>query len=194
VQSAVKSTQAIEQIGVLTLILIKCTMHVTHECCWLPLPEPVYMNKLGKVVEKGDPSAYGLPVMNELIHPDWLLFTDEMGINTNQKEDGHNGGEKYMCTPGTTPKIACATNEHRATIIPFVAASGHTVICAIIFQGESNNIPSSWILGRDITVTNPVCNDKGEIIQGEINAGKGNISPADLLVTSVVARSLANTT
>jgi len=143
----------------------------------IPLPEPVYMNKLGKVVEKGDPSAYGLPVMNELIHPDWLLFMDEMGINMNQKEDGHNGGEKYMCTPGTTPKIACATNEHRATIIPFVAASGHTVICAIIFQGESNNIPSSWILGRDISVTNPVRNDRGEIIQGEINAGKGKYFP-----------------
>ncbi len=37
---------------------------------------------------------------------------DEMGINTNQKEDRHNGGEKYMCPLGTTPKITCTTNNH----------------------------------------------------------------------------------
>ncbi len=108
-----------------------------------PLPEPVYMDKRGKVVEKDNPSAYGLPVTQELIDPDWVLFMDEMGINTNQKDDGHNGGEKYICPPGTTPKISCATNSHRATVIPFVSASSKTVICAIIFQGESNEIPSS---------------------------------------------------
>jgi len=52
-------------------------------------------------------------------------------------------------------------------------ASGHTVICAIIFQGESNEIPSSWTLGRDITVTDPVHDQHGNIKQCEMNAGKG---------------------
>jgi len=44
------------------------------------LPEPVFMDKLGKVVDKDDPSAFGLPVTHKLIHPDWVLFMDEMGL------------------------------------------------------------------------------------------------------------------
>jgi len=144
----------------------------------IELPEPVYMNKVGEVVEADNPLAYGLLVRHNLLHLDWLLFMDEIGINTNQKEDGHSGGEKYVCAPGTTPKIACATNNHRATIIPFVTASGKTVICIVIFQGESNKIPSSWTLGRDVTVTNPLHDEKGEIIQGEENAGKGKYFPS----------------
>jgi len=43
-----------------------------------PLPEPVHMDKHGRVVEKDNPSAYGLPVMQELTDPDWVLFMDKM--------------------------------------------------------------------------------------------------------------------
>ncbi len=56
-------------------------------------------------------------------------------------------------------------------------ASGHTVICTVIFQGELNEIPSSWTLGRDITVTDPVCDEHGNIKQCEMNAGKGKFFP-----------------
>jgi len=78
----------------------------------IKLPEPVFMNKAGEVVPPGDPSVYSLPVCHQFIHLNWVLFMDEMGINTNQKEDRHNGGEKYMCPLGTTPKITCTTNNH----------------------------------------------------------------------------------
>jgi len=121
----------------------ECYQHMVMAGVAIELPEPVCMNKAGEEVPPDDQLAYSLPVRHELIHPDWLLFMDKMGINTNQKEDGHNGGEKYVCPLGTTPKVACATNNHHATIIPFVSASSHTVICVIVFQGESNKTPSS---------------------------------------------------
>jgi len=51
-------------------------------------------------------------VTHELIHSDWVVIIEEMGINIDQNEDSHNEDEKYVCPPGTMLKIACATNNH----------------------------------------------------------------------------------
>jgi len=111
-----------------------------------------------------------------LVHPDYLLFMDEMGINTNQKEDGHVGGEKYICKRGTMPKIAVSMTDHRCTIIPIVAASSEAVFCIVIFKGDSELMISNWCLGIDITVM-PVTDDKGNIIFDECNIGNGKYRP-----------------
>ncbi len=46
-------------------------------------PEPVWRNEAGEVVESEE-QAFGLKSKYELIHPDWLLFVDEVGSNTSQ--------------------------------------------------------------------------------------------------------------
>jgi len=66
---------------------------------------------------------------------------DEMGINTNQKTDGHVGGKLFVCVCGTTPKIGISTTDHHCTIIPMVAASGEAVCCIVIFTGDSESLP-----------------------------------------------------
>jgi hypothetical protein len=54
-------------------------------------PEPLWRNKKGEVVEEEE-KAFGMQSKYELIHPDWLLFVDEVGSNTSQSKDGHVGG------------------------------------------------------------------------------------------------------
>jgi len=71
-----------------------------------PFDFPVLMDLNDNVAtdrEGESTTHFGLPITHQLSHPDNLLFIDEMGINTNQKEDGHDGGEKCLCEQGTTP-------------------------------------------------------------------------------------------
>ena len=44
-----------------------------------------------KLDEKKEVSE-GLPLTHELIHPDYVLFVDEVGNNTNMRDDGQIGG------------------------------------------------------------------------------------------------------
>jgi hypothetical protein len=32
-----------------------------------------------------------------LVKPEYLVFVDEVGNNTNQEKDGNIGGEKFLC-------------------------------------------------------------------------------------------------
>jgi hypothetical protein len=49
--------------------------------------EPVWQNETSDVVPcKKD--AFGLKSAYELIHPEWLVFVDEVGSNMSQAKDG----------------------------------------------------------------------------------------------------------
>jgi hypothetical protein len=61
-------------------------------------------------------------------HPDYVLFVDEVGNNTNQKKYGHIGGGKYLCERGTTPKAICSTKD-----------AHFTVSCGVEFAGGRQN-------------------------------------------------------
>jgi len=66
-------------------------------------PEPVWRNEKGEVVESEE-QAFGLKSAYELIHPDWLLFVDEVGSNTSQAKDGNVGGQLYLCSVDGRPQ------------------------------------------------------------------------------------------
>ena len=54
------------------------------------------------VLEEKD--AWGLQTKYNLIHPDRLLFVDEVGSNTSQSEDGNVAGELFLCGKGERPQ------------------------------------------------------------------------------------------
>jgi hypothetical protein len=58
--------------------------------------EPVWRDANGKVVEKKE-EAFGCKSEFELIHPDHLIFVDEVGSNASQTKDGQVGGQTYLC-------------------------------------------------------------------------------------------------
>lgn len=58
------------------------------------LAEEAFFDSEGNETTKEN--AVGLPTKFKLTHPEWVLFVDEVGSNTNQKEDGYVGGEKLI--------------------------------------------------------------------------------------------------
>jgi len=118
----------------------------------VPLQSAVCMDIHGNIVDRDSNTVFGLPVEHILAHPDHLLFMDEMGLDTNQKKDGHVGGKKFVCEHGTRPKIGVSTTDHWFTIILIIAANGNTVCCVVIFTGESEFPPADWCIGQDIQV------------------------------------------
>jgi hypothetical protein len=154
------------------------------------LEEELWMDPSGNVVanenrilnfeiDNNEPARpLGLPCNQKLIHPEFFLFFDETGCNTNQKKDGHYGGQKFACGRGMTPKQICATRDRHFTVLGLTAASGDSVLCVVIFASEKNNgVVANWAEGIDIMV-DPVKDENGEIILSELNFGEGKYFPS----------------
>jgi hypothetical protein len=154
------------------------------------LPLPVFMdpygnivanenNKLNFEIDNHQPHRpLGLATDIKLIHPEYFLFFDETGCNTNQKKDGHYGGQKFGCGRGMTPKQICSTRDRHFTVLGVTAATGDPVLCVVIFASEkTNGVIANWAEGIDIMV-DPVKDEQGEIILSEVNFGEGKYFPS----------------
>jgi hypothetical protein len=139
-----------------------------------PRENPVYLDREG--YEVGESERFGLIQEMKIDHPDYILFADESGCQTNQKQDGNVGNRKYIVQHGTVPQVVCSTADHRFTILPFTSGSGEAVCCVIIFQHKEEEVPMTWKTGIDITVENPIRNEKGEI-DLELNIGESKYYP-----------------
>jgi hypothetical protein len=141
------------------------------------LDNPVMRNSKGEIVENAV-DALGLPTKYELIHPDHLIFFDETGCNTNQKKDGHYGGQKYACGRGMTPKTIAATRDKHFTVLGLTAATGEPILCVVIFASDNKHgvLVSDWAEGIDIRVL-PERDENGEICLEEVNFGNGKYFP-----------------
>jgi hypothetical protein len=112
------------------------------------LDQEVFMNADGMVVDNpannhnfdiipnSPDRALGLPCNIKIIHPEYLLFFDETGCNTNQKKDGHNGGQKFGCGRRMTPKQISSTRDRHFTVLGLTAATGEPVLCVVIFTSD----------------------------------------------------------
>ena len=134
----------------------------------------VFTDRKGNIVQETE--RFGLRQDIHIEHPDYLLFADESGVTTNQKKDGHIGGQKVIGQRGITPQIMCCTNDHKFTILPFTSASGEAVCCVVIFKCQSEEVPQLWKTGVDITVENPARDENGEI-DFQMNFDEGKYYP-----------------
>jgi hypothetical protein len=163
--------------------LVKARIAVT-------LPEPVFLNADGNIVDNPEGQLFddidnnhpnrplGLPCETKMIHPEYLLFFDETGCNTNQKKDGHYGGQKFACGRGMTPKQICSTRDRHFTVLGITASTGDPVLCVVIFASDKKTgVNANWAEGIDITV-NPVMDENGEILLSEVNFGQGKYFPS----------------
>jgi len=89
---------------------------------------PVMVNESRLIVDDINES-YGMAVTHELIHSDYLLFMDQTGSNTNQKDDKNVGGQKFVCESGMTPKLVMSTSSHHFILILIVVATEDAVGC-----------------------------------------------------------------
>jgi hypothetical protein len=99
-------------------------------------------------------SEGGRPTKYQLVRPEFVLFVNETGCNTNQKDDGHVGSELFVLPVVDSDEAPTgATTDIHFTVLAFLSATGNPVMCAVIFKSNKHvsEIPISWKLGLDIT-------------------------------------------
>ena len=135
--------------------------------------KPVFTDREGNNVNESD--RFGLIQDILITHPHYLIFADESGFNTPQKDNGAVGGERLVVGAGTVPQRISSTSDHQLTMFPFTAASGEAVCCVLIFQNKTGEVPLLWQHGHDKTI-DLIRDDDGNIIL-EANTGEGKAYP-----------------
>ena len=95
----------------------------------------------------------GLPTKYKMLRPECCLFVDETGSTTNQKEDGHVGGQLFIL-PTKPIEGACvgAPSDIRFTVLCFTSGTGEPGRCAVILKSSLpvEKLPIQWTFGLDI--------------------------------------------
>jgi hypothetical protein len=88
------------------------------------LSEKVWCDREGLIVESEE-NAFGEATAYELTHPHMLLTVDEAGSKTNQKLDGHIGGQLFLvgADEQEVGNLGAATDIY-FTVLVFTAGTG----------------------------------------------------------------------
>jgi hypothetical protein len=96
--------------------------------------------------------------------PEYLVFVDEVGNNTNQEKDGNIGGEKFLCISKERAQQRASTKDAHFSVLGFTCGNGQPIMCAIIFAAKQ--IDPLWVQGID-----PFAAWEGEEREIEKNSG-----------------------
>ena len=111
-----------------------------------------YMDSTCSIVDdEGD--ACGRKGQYKLTHPEYLLFVDEVGSNTNMSRDENKGGERLVCERGSVSRQQASTSDAHFTVLRFINVLSQPVLCGIIIGGAS--FSPDQILGFDIMAALP---------------------------------------
>jgi hypothetical protein len=131
------------------------------------LEHEVWRDIHNNVVQK-EAEAYGRKTRYSLLHPDKLLFFDEVGENISQKGDGNSGGQKFMVARDMRAQVRKYFKYNHFTVLGFAAADGHAVMFAII-------IAASKLKVTDVTGFNPLSKDAEDMSSDEMKALEAEI-------------------
>ena len=112
--------------------------------------EKVFRNRGGQILDEEE--VFGLATEYVLTHPHMIVYVNETGSNTNQKMDGHNGGELFAV--GVDQQeigVLGLADDNHFTVLVFMAGTGKPIMVAVILKSEQpwSKIPASWRLGLD---------------------------------------------
>jgi hypothetical protein len=89
------------------------------------LDEEIMYNKHGEETTKID-ELNGHATKYKITHPEYLLFVDKTGCNTNMKEDGFAGGQLFVLLPvnmGSQAGCKGAASNIHFTVLCFTSAT-----------------------------------------------------------------------
>jgi hypothetical protein len=120
----------------------------------IKLDDEVMYDFDGNVVDYPE-ICFGHPTKFKVIRPAQIVFVDETGCNTSQKEDGNVGGQQFILPSecaGSGGLTGTVTDIH-FTLLCFTSGLGLPIMCAVILKSEKpvGKIPYSWRFGIDIT-------------------------------------------
>ena len=104
-----------------------------------PFPGSVWMNKNGSIVDSVAKS-YGCKVETSLNLPQCCVVMDEVGGDLNMLNDGHQGGTKFVCRKGNTPKVNATKKSKKFTVLGLTTLQGDTLMCVVIIEGKERNV------------------------------------------------------
>jgi hypothetical protein len=105
--------------------------------------------------------AYGRKTGYSLLHPEKLVFFEEVGGNILQKGDGNARGQKFMVARDMRAQVKNSFKDNHFTVVGFMAADGRAVMCAII-------ITASKLKVTDVTGFNPLSKDAEDTSSDEM--------------------------
>jgi len=97
----------------------------------IELEEEVWVNKEGKIVSTEEES-FGRKTKHILTRPNYLIFVDETGDNTSQKQDGNQGGEKFVVGVKERALLSLSFDGCHWTSLGFTLGDGRPLLCEII--------------------------------------------------------------
>ena len=148
-----------------------CYEEMVHAGVAVKLEQPVWMDKHGVECEENE--AYGRKVTHVITHPEYCVVGDEVGGNTNQKGDGHIGGEKVLVERGVTAKKKVSTKDCHFTVMGLTALNGQPVMCILILKGL--RVDTGVEIGLDEFAR--VIGERGDKDFVLKNSGAGNMFP-----------------
>jgi hypothetical protein len=120
--------------------------------------------------------CFGRPTRYKVTRQEQIVFVDETGCNTSQKDDGNVGGQRFIlpkeCT-GKTGLTGSVTDIH-FTLLCFTSGKGEPIMCAVILKSEKqvNEIPCSWRFRIDITKNIHTTGSSADVLYN--NTGNGS--------------------
>jgi hypothetical protein len=66
------------------------------------------------------------------LHPDKLVFFDEVGESISRKGDCKAGGHKFMVARGMCAQVSNSFRDIHFAVVGFVKAGGYPIMCTII--------------------------------------------------------------
>lgn len=122
------------------------------------LPEAVFFDIDGNEISQLDmltkvKHAVGRASKYKMINPDYLMFMDETGTNTNTANDGEVGGQVHVSSTEekNKPKKAGSRKDCRWTTMGFTASSALPILCVIIIQKKSE-LTAGEVLGVELGI------------------------------------------
>ena len=87
------------------------------------LDETVWINLEDEIVMSTE-EVLGMKFPHQVKHPEYMLFVDEVGNNTNMKDNGKVGGKRLLKEKHQKAKITATTSYAHFTIFRFTSATG----------------------------------------------------------------------
>ena len=133
----------------------------------------------GNEVAEEDPSRFGRGSNFKVVEPEYILFVDETGANTNMKKDGQIGSRKYVVGRGQleTSRMGAVQDLHFTTLV-FQCATGAPVMVGVVLKSQresANDLPLTTTAGFDITVPLRHGETDGETLELNMEEGGGDV-------------------
>ena len=97
------------------------------------------INRYGRRFKTQEEAA-GHQIKHHLSHPKYFLFGDEVGTDTNQMDDGNNGGQQYISIKVMKTNLISSKSSGCFTFMGITTVNSDPLLCICIFSTQSLSV------------------------------------------------------